>query len=126
MRDYYIDKISYYQDILRIVRDKNADYTAITEFDSVYQDILDYQENEFDGWYTKDFQQFIQYLKELIIGGLEVQIMLERYTLRELSDLIIDYIEHYKENDNIPYYISINTLEHLFDEIKEKYKDIKE
>lgn len=72
MRDYYIDKISYYQDILRIVRDKNSDYTAITEYDSVYQDILDYQEDKFDGWYTKDFIQFIQYLKELIIGGLEV------------------------------------------------------
>ena len=67
----YIDYIEYLQDILRIVRDYHQDYTAITEFDSVYQDILDYQDNEFEGWYTKDFIQFIDYLKKLIISGLE-------------------------------------------------------
>lgn len=72
MRDKYIDTINYYHDILRVVRDKHADWTAITEYDSVYQDILDYQEDDFEGWYTKDFIQFIKYLKELIISGLEV------------------------------------------------------
>lgn len=72
MRDYYIDKINYFQEILKIVRDEKASYDTITEYDSVYQDILDYQENEFDGWYTKDFIQFIVYLRELIISGLEV------------------------------------------------------
>ena len=72
MRDKYIDTINYYQDILRIVRDKHENWQSITEFDSVYQDILDYQENDYEGWYTKDFIQFIDYLKKLIISGLEV------------------------------------------------------
>ena len=73
MRDKYIDTINYYHDILRVVRDKHADWTAITEYDSVYQDILDYQENDFESFESyKDFQEYIKYLKELIISGLEV------------------------------------------------------
>lgn len=72
MKEKYIETINYYQEILEIVRDYNEDSFAITEFDSVYQDILDYQEEEFDGWETKDFVEFIDYLKKLIIGGLEV------------------------------------------------------
>lgn len=72
MKEKYIETINYYQEILEIVRDYNEDSFAITEFDSVYQDILDYQEEEFDGWKTKDFVEFIDYLKKLIISGLEV------------------------------------------------------
>ena len=67
----YIDYISYLQDILGIVREYHQDYYSVSEFDSVYQDILDYQEDEFEGWYTKDFTQFIDYLRKLIISGLE-------------------------------------------------------
>ena len=74
MRDYYIEQIDYLQDILRIVRDKHEDYRAITEYDSVYQDILDYQDNQFKDFKSeKEFSQFIQYLKELIIVGLEIR-----------------------------------------------------
>lgn len=67
----YIDKIDYLKEILKVVRDNNQESFSITEYDSVYADILDYQENNFDGWYTKDFIQFIDYLKKLIISGLD-------------------------------------------------------
>lgn len=65
----YIEIIEYYQDLLRIVRDYHYDYCSISEYDSVYQDILDYQEDNFKGWYSKDFCDFIDYLKKLIVGG---------------------------------------------------------
>lgn len=67
----YIEIIEYYQDLLRIVRDYHYDYYSISEYDSVYQDILDYQENGFEGWYSKDFRDFIDYLKKIIVGGVE-------------------------------------------------------
>ena len=73
-RNSYIDAIDYYQDILRIVRDYNYDFQCISEFDSVYQDILDYQENEFEDFKSDaDFKEFIDYLKDLIIGGLKIK-----------------------------------------------------
>ena len=72
-RDYYIDIIDYYQDILRIIRDKHADYTAITEYDSVYSDILEYQDNDFENWKEKDFVDFIVYLRDLIVLGLNIE-----------------------------------------------------
>ena len=73
-REYYINSISYYQDILRIVRDKHENWKYLTEYDSVYQDILDYQENEFEDFKKEeDFIEFIKYLKDLIICGLDVE-----------------------------------------------------
>lgn len=68
----YIDKINFYQDLLKIIRDYNEDYNAITEYASVYQDILDYQDNEFEDFKSdKEFEDFIKYLKKLIVWGLD-------------------------------------------------------
>lgn len=64
-KEKYIKTIDKYHDILRDLREKHYDYFSITEYDSVYQDILDYEEDHFDGWYTKDFIQFINYLEKL-------------------------------------------------------------
>ena len=73
-RNSYIDAIDYYQDILRIVRDYNYDFQCISEYDSVYQDILDYQENDFEDFKSyADFERFIDYLKDLIIVGLKLK-----------------------------------------------------
>lgn len=73
-RNSYIDAINYYQDILRIVRDYNYDFQCISEYDSVYQDILDYQENDFEDFKSyADFEGFIDYLKDLIVGGLKIK-----------------------------------------------------
>lgn len=75
MRDYYIDKINYFQEILRVVRDNNEQSLAITEYDSVYQDILDYQENEFKDFKSDDdFIEFLDYLKGLIISGIDYEV----------------------------------------------------
>ena len=66
-------KILYYHDILGVVRDYNEDTTAITEYDSVYQDILDYEEDCFNSFESdKEFEEYIEYLKKLIICGMEV------------------------------------------------------
>ena len=73
-RNSYIDAIDYYQDILRVVKDYHYDYLSISEYDSVYQDILDYQENDFEDFKSDaDFKEFIDYLKDLIIVGLKIK-----------------------------------------------------
>ena len=66
MDDKYIKEINEYQDILGLQIDKeyNGD-CAISEKESVYNDINDYNYDNFDGWYTKDFIQYILYLEHL-------------------------------------------------------------
>lgn len=66
MFDKYIKEISEYQDILsmQIDREYNGD-NAISEKESVYSDINEYFNDRFDGWYTKDYVQFILYLEHL-------------------------------------------------------------
>lgn len=73
MRENYIETINYYHDILRVVRDYKEDPIAITEYDSVYSDILEYEDNDYEQFENEqDYKEFIKYLKELIIIGLEV------------------------------------------------------
>lgn len=64
-KELFIKEIEDYQDIVYTLREENQDYYSITEFDSVYQDILDYQEDQFEEWTTKDFKEFIKYLERL-------------------------------------------------------------
>jgi len=64
-RNLFIKEIEDYQDVIYTLREENYDYFSITEFDSVYQDILDYQEDQFEEWTTKDFKEFIKYLERL-------------------------------------------------------------
>lgn len=64
-KELFIKEIEDYQDIVYTLREENQDYYSITEFDSVYQDILDYQEEQFEEWTTKDFKEFIKYLERL-------------------------------------------------------------
>lgn len=64
-KELFIKEIEDYQDIVYTLKEENQDYYSITEFDSVYQDILDYQENQFEEWTTKDFKEFIKYLEQL-------------------------------------------------------------
>ena len=66
MYDKYINEISEYQDILSMQIDEAYnDDCAISEEESVYSDINEYFDNRFDGWYTKDFVQYILYLEHL-------------------------------------------------------------
>ena len=61
----YIEIIDKYHDILRDLKEKNYEWDSISEYDSVYQDILDYEDDKYDGWYSIDFQNFILYLERL-------------------------------------------------------------
>lgn len=68
MYDKYIDEIIDYQDILRLQIYREYKYNgvhAISEKESVYSDINEYSDDRFDGWYTKDFIQYILYLEHL-------------------------------------------------------------
>ena len=64
-RELFINEIFRYKDILAELKEKNYEWDSISEYDSVYQDILDYEDDRFEGWYTKDFIQFIKYLEKL-------------------------------------------------------------
>lgn len=64
----YQNEISELQDLLYEIIMKQLD-DAISEEASVYQDINDYFDSNFEGWYTKDYIQFIEYLKKLIGVG---------------------------------------------------------
>jgi hypothetical protein len=71
LREKYIDEIDYLQDLLCVVRDRNEQWDSITEYDSVCGDICDYQDNDFEDFETdEDLKEFIDYLKDLIISGI--------------------------------------------------------
>ena len=66
-KEKYTKEILEYQDILRvqIERENHDFYGALSEKESVYNDINNYCDEHFDGWYTKDFIQYIKYLEKL-------------------------------------------------------------
>jgi len=64
-RDLFIKEIDEYHDILGLQIEKMPWTYGITEHESVYQDILDYEEDNYEDWTTKDFKEFIKYLEEL-------------------------------------------------------------
>lgn len=64
-RKLFINEIFRYKDILAELKEENYEWDSINEYDSVYQDILDYEDDRFEDWYTKDFIQFIKYLEKL-------------------------------------------------------------
>lgn len=66
-KEKYINEILEYQDILRaqIEREDHDFNGALSEKESVYNDINNYCDEHFDGWYTKDFIQYIKYLEKL-------------------------------------------------------------
>lgn len=45
-------------------------------------------------------------------------------TIKELSDILIDYIENNKVKNGIDYENSIETLQELLNEIKTEYKEL--
>lgn len=67
IKNYFINKISkIQQNKLKQKINENYDYYSISEYESVYQDILDYEDNNYENWTLKDFIEFTRYLKELI------------------------------------------------------------
>lgn len=67
MKNKYIKEISNYQDILSLqIERETPDFNgALSEKESVYNDINNYFYDNFDGWFTKDFIQYILYLEKL-------------------------------------------------------------
>ena len=67
IKNYFINKISkIQQNKLKQKINENYDYYSISEYESVYQDILDYEDNNYENWDIIDFIRFIIYLKKLI------------------------------------------------------------
>lgn len=67
MKEKYINEISEYQDILKIQieREDHGCYDPLSEKEMIYNDINEYFDNHFDGWYTIDFIQYIKYLEKI-------------------------------------------------------------
>ena len=67
MRQKLIDEILDMHDKLRDARDKHETWDAITEFDCVYSDLLDYEDNQFEDFKNnKELIEFRDYVKDLI------------------------------------------------------------
>lgn len=64
-KELFIKEIDDYHDIIGTLKEEFDSGYGISEFDSVYQDILDYEEDQFEDWTTKDFKEFIKYLERL-------------------------------------------------------------
>lgn len=64
-KELFIKEIDDYHDIIGTLKEEFDSGYGISEFDSVYQDILDYEEDQFEDWTTKDFKEFIKYLEHL-------------------------------------------------------------
>ncbi len=65
MRNKYIKEIEDYQDVIEVLIEPMINDICIHEEESVYSDILEYQENNFDGWTKREFKEFIKYLEQL-------------------------------------------------------------
>lgn len=66
MKNEYIKEISKYQDILKSqITTEKIDFYTLSEKECIYNDINNYFYDNFDGWYTKDFIQYILYLEKL-------------------------------------------------------------
>lgn len=70
-RNIFINEISEYHDILglQIQKETENDYfyfgEPYSEKEWVYHDILNYEDNNYEDWTTKDFIDFIKYLERL-------------------------------------------------------------
>ena len=66
-RQSYINEILEYQDILNLqIEREDHDFNgALSEKEMIYNDINQYTDNDFEGWYTKDFIQYIKYLEKI-------------------------------------------------------------
>ena len=64
-RKIFIKEIEDYQDVIYVLREEFDRGYGLTEYDSVYQDILDYQEDKYYYWREKHFIEFIHYLERL-------------------------------------------------------------
>ena len=65
MRDKMIEEISRYHDILREQINWECCSNSISEKESVYQDILDYEDNYYTDWTFDDLYKYIVYLEKL-------------------------------------------------------------
>lgn len=67
MKNKLINEILLLHDKLGLIVEKEYNYESISEFDSVYSDINDYQDNNFEDFKTnKELKEYIKYLENLI------------------------------------------------------------
>lgn len=75
-REELIENILDIKNTLYFIREETEDMTAITEYDSVYGDINEYENDRFDSFKTnEELKAYIKYLRDLIENYI-----LERYS----------------------------------------------
>lgn len=66
-REELIENILDLKSALYFIREETEDFTAITEYDSIYGDINDYEYNEFESFKNnKELKEYIKYLRDVI------------------------------------------------------------
>lgn len=66
-REELIENILDIKSTLYFIRKETEDFSAITEYDSIYSDINSYEDNEFESFKNnKELKDYIKYLREII------------------------------------------------------------
>lgn len=66
-REELIENILDIKHTLYFIREETEDFNAITDYDSIYGDICDYEYNEFDSFKNnKELKEYIKYLRNVI------------------------------------------------------------
>lgn len=74
-REELIENILDIKNTLYFIREETEDMTAVTEYDSVYGDINEYENDRFDSFKTdEELKEYIKYLRDLV-----EHYILERY-----------------------------------------------
>lgn len=66
-REELINNILDIKETIYFIREETEDYTAVTEYDSIYGDICEYEEDNFEEWTIKELKDYIKYLREEIV-----------------------------------------------------------
>ena len=66
-REELIENILDIKSTLYFIRKEMEDFTAITDYDSIYGDINSYEDNEFESFKNnKELKEYIKYLRDVI------------------------------------------------------------
>lgn len=66
-REELIENILDLKSALYFIKKETEDFSAITEYDSIYGDICDYEYNEFDSFKNNnELKEYIKYLRNVI------------------------------------------------------------
>lgn len=66
-REELINNILDIKETIYFIREQEEDYYSLNDYDSIYGDICEYEDNNFEEWTIKELKDYIKYLREEIV-----------------------------------------------------------